>query len=144
MRNLLVVVLAACGVVACGSSSSSGSSTSGSTGGSGSTGTTGGGSVTFTIGSNKTWPAAVTVPVNGTLHVVNNDSVPHTVTSEATAGAFTKGAPAGVTAFDTNTINAGASADVTIHGGAAGTQIPVYCAIHTSMMSPANPVITLQ
>ena len=136
MRKLLL--LAALGLAACGSSSSSSTTGSGSTSGSGSGGTSGGQSVTFTISSGKNWQASVAVPANGTVHVVNNDASPHTFTSTAATGTFTPGAPAGVTAFDSGTINAGATADVVIKGP-VGTAIPVYCKFHNGMMSPANP-----
>jgi plastocyanin len=144
MRTL-VLVFAALGLAACGSSSSttSSGSTGGTTGTTGSSGTTGSQSITFTISSGKVWQSAVTVPVGGTLHVVNNDSAPHTVTSQASAGAFSPGAPAGITAFD-QTVSAGATKDIVIQGGAAGTTIPFYCKFHTAMMSPGSPVITLQ
>ena len=145
MRSVLFI-LAAIGLCACGGSSSSTTTSSGSSGGtgtSGSTGTTGSTSVTFTINSGKVWQAGVTVPVGGTLHVVNNDSAPHTITSQASAGAFSPGAPAGITAFD-QTVAAGGTKDIVIQGGAAGATIPFYCKFHTAMMSPGSPVITLQ
>ncbi len=78
----------------------------------------------------------------GTVTVHNNDSVPHSMTSESAMGNFTLGAVDGVT-FDTGIIPAGGSASFTIPATApSGTMIPFFCKVHTSAMPQGT--ITVQ
>ncbi|WP_242342293.1 plastocyanin/azurin family copper-binding protein [Anaeromyxobacter terrae] len=84
-------------------------------------------------------PASLAVPPGATVTVINKDAVPHSVTSEATANAFTRGAVAGVS-FDTGAFDGQKS--FTLSASAPnGTRIPFYCTVHTSTMSPPNGTI---
>lgn len=97
--------------------------------------------VVLTIGNGMAFTTPNLVVLAGTVITVQNqDSVPHTVTSEAAPNAFS---PSG--AFDTGVLPAGGSATITIPAGAAsGTIFYYYCGIHTAMMSPPNGTITIQ
>ncbi|WP_242333535.1 MULTISPECIES: plastocyanin/azurin family copper-binding protein [unclassified Anaeromyxobacter] len=92
--------------------------------------------------SNMTFsPASLSVPPGGTVTVLNKDAVPHSVTSEATANAFTPGAVAGVS-FDTGTFDG--QKTFTIPASAPnGTRIPFYCTVHAATMKPPNGTITV-
>ncbi len=80
-------------------------------------------------------PVKLQVAPGETVTVEDRDSVPHTVTSETTPGAFTPGAVAGVS-FDVSLAGAGASASFVIPAAApVGTVIPYYCRVHTSTMA---------
>ncbi len=84
--------------------------------------------------------ASLTVPAGTAIAVRNEDSLPHTVTSESAPNAF---APSGV--FDTGTIAAGGTATITIPASAAsGTVYYYYCSIHKSGMVPAHGMIMVQ
>jgi len=98
--------------------------------------------VDVTIMSFMYMPDQFTVAPGGTVTVHNNDSVPHSLTSESAAGNYTLGAVAGVT-FDTGIIPAGASASFTIPATApSGTMIPFFCKVHTNTMQQG--MITVQ
>lgn len=87
-------------------------------------------------------PANLAVPPGATVTVLNRDSIAHTVTSEATSGAYTPGSVGGVS-FDTGPFTGQKS--FTIPPAATdGTVIPYYCRVHTSTMSPPNPTLTIQ
>jgi plastocyanin len=89
-------------------------------------------------------PADMTVDAGTTITVKNNDSAAHTVTSEASDGAFTPAGVGGVT-FDTGQVTGGGSATITIPASAtSGTVIPYYCANHKSMMATPNGHITVR
>ena len=135
--SILVAVLA----LACGSSGGTGGTTGG---GGGTTGGTGG-STTITISNFKFSPDPITVAAGSTITVVNSDSATHSATCEAAAKAYTKGqATAGFT-FDTNLIQAGGTATITVPTGiASGTSQPYFCSHHTSGMSNPDPVIKIQ
>lgn len=96
------------------------------------------------ISGSMTFPSAtLEAPPGATVTVLNRSSLPHTVTSEATAGAFTPGAVSGIS-FDTGTIEAGGVASFMLPAGATqGTVVPYYCAIHKASMAPANGSITI-
>jgi plastocyanin len=80
------------------------------------------------------------VPAGTAITVHNQDSVPHTVTSETAPNAFQ---PSG--AFDTGVIRGGGSATITLPVDAlAGTVFYYYCSIHTSLMAPPNGTITIR
>jgi plastocyanin len=86
-------------------------------------------------------PLQLEVPPGGTVTVLNNDAMPHTVTSEATSGAFTPGAVATVQ-FDTGNVAGGTKASFVVPAGAPeGTIIPYYCKVHTSTMATPNGTI---
>lgn len=97
--------------------------------------------VMLTIGSGMrfTTPALV-VPAGTTIMVENQDSVPHTVTSETAPDAFNASG-----AFDTGIITRGGTATITIPANTpSGTVYYYYCSIHTAVMSPPNGTITVQ
>jgi plastocyanin len=78
----------------------------------------------------------------GTVVTVwNYDGMPHSVTSQATAGAFTPGASAGVS-FDTGPITA--QATLTIPSTVpVGTVFHYYCSTHLGAMATPNGTITV-
>jgi plastocyanin len=79
-------------------------------------------------------PLNFTVAPGATITVQNNDSVPHSLTSEAAMNSFTLGGVNGVM-FDTGIIPAGGTATITIPATAtSGTAIPYFCKVHTSAM----------
>ncbi len=90
-------------------------------------------------------PANLVVHPGGTVTVHNNDTMAHTVTSEAAIGNFTAGAVAGVQ-FSTGLIQPGGTVSFTIPTTAAiGTVIPYFCVVHTTTMNaPTQPTITVQ
>ncbi len=93
----------------------------------------------ITISGSAFSPAELDVPPGGTVTVVNRDAMPHSVTSEATSGAFTPGAVGGVQ-FDTGAFTGQRS--FTIPAGAAnGTVIPYYCTVHKGAMATPNATI---
>lgn len=133
MTRRLGQVLALAGSVsalaACGGSSSGGG------------GTVNNGAPGFyiTISGSAFSPAELDVPAGGTVTVVNRDAMPHSVTSEATSGAFTPGAVGGVQ-FDTGAFTG--QMTFTIPAGAAnGTVIPYYCTVHKGAMATPNATI---
>ncbi len=83
---------------------------------------------------------SMTVPAGTAITVRNEDSLPHTVTSESAPGAFT---PDGM--FNTGNIAPGGTATIMIPASTApGTVLYYYCVIHTSLMVPADGMITVQ
>ncbi len=124
----LISALASCG------GSSSGSSNNGG-------GTVNGGAPGFyiTIKNLAFSPSELSVPPGQTVTVVNQDAMPHSVTSEATQGAFTLGSVGGVQ-FDTGAFTG--QATFTIPANAAnGTSIPYFCTVHKSGMATPNATI---
>lgn len=119
---LAMGVLAGCG----GSSSSSSSSAPG---------------FYITISNMTFSPATLAVPPGGTVTVINKDAVPHSVTSEASASAFTPGAVAGVS-FDTGAFD-GQKSFTLPTSAPNGTKIPFYCTVHAATMTPPNGTITV-
>lgn len=116
---ILTMALASLLLGACGGSNSSG--------GGGSTG------LQITI-SNLTYsPAALGVPQGGTVTVVNNDAVQHSVTSEATQGSYTLGGVAGVS-FDTGLFS-GTKTFVIPANAPVGTKVWFFCSNHKAMMN---------
>lgn len=95
----------------------------------------------ITIASLRFSPLNLDVPPGATVTVLNDDSMDHDVTSEATSGAFTPGAVAGVS-FETGPFTGQRS--FTIPSTAPeGTVIPYFCKIHTSTMATPNATITV-
>ncbi len=126
VKALAFVALAAAG---CGGSSSSSSSRPTANG------------FYISISNLSFSPLNLHAPAGATVTVINNDSFAHTVTSEATAGAFTPGAVAGVS-FDTGAFTGNMS--FTLPSGVAqGTVIPFYCSIHKGTMNTPNGAITI-
>jgi plastocyanin len=108
-------------LVACGSSSND----NGGGGG-------GGGEAVITISNFTFSPENLEVAPGTTVRVVNNDSAPHSVTSQATEGAFTPGAVSGVS-FDTGAFTGERTFTVSA-SAPSGTVVPYYCTVHTSGM----------
>ncbi len=130
---LILLVAAACG----GSDSSV---TAQSTG----TGSTQGASGFFITISNMSFsPLDLRVPPGATVTVVNKDGMDHSVTSEATVGSYTPGAPSGVTPFDTGAFASGQRTFTIPASVAAGTVIPYYCSVHRQAMNTPNGTITI-
>jgi plastocyanin len=82
-----------------------------------------------------TWvPADLTVQPGATVTIHNNDTAPHTVTSQSVPRAFVPGGVQGIS-FDTGIIPPGGMATITIPATAPhGTVIPYFCSVHTSAM----------
>ncbi len=123
-----VALLAAASILAtgCGSASPTGSPPPG---------------YTVTISTLAFSPANLAVPAGATVTVVNRDSMPHSVTEEATAGAFTLGGPTGTTPFDTGLFVG--TATFVVPTAPEGPVLPYYCKSHTTLMIPANPTLTI-
>jgi plastocyanin len=86
-------------------------------------------------------PLDLKAPPGATVTVLNDDSMEHSVTSEATVGAFTPGAVAGVS-FDTGAFT-GDTTFVLPANAPNGTVIPYFCTVHTSTMATPNGSITV-
>lgn len=86
-------------------------------------------------------PLDLQVPAGATVTVVNKDAMQHSVTSEASPGAFTPGAVGGVQ-FDTGPFTG--TRTFTIPANAAtGTVIPYYCTVHLGTMATPNGTLTI-
>lgn len=84
--------------------------------------------------SNFTYsPAALGVPQGGSVTVVNDDAVQHSVTSEATQGSYTPGSVAGVS-FDTGLFT-GTKTFAISPSAPIGTKVWFYCSSHKAMMN---------
>ncbi len=88
-------------------------------------------------------PSNLEAPAGATVTVVNRDAMVHSVTQQSTAGAFTLGAPAGTTPFDTGLFS-GSKAFTLPAGLADGTVLHYYCSNHTSTMLTPNGTITIR
>jgi plastocyanin len=87
-------------------------------------------------------PLNLAAPSGATVTVLNRDSMTHSVTQQAAAGAFTLGAPAGTTPFDTGLFSG--TRTFTLPAGLAdGTVLHYYCSNHTSTMLTPNGTITI-
>jgi plastocyanin len=86
-------------------------------------------------------PLNLAVPPGATVTVLNRDAEVHSVTSEATAGAFTPGGVAGIS-FDTGLFTGTRS--FTIPSSAVeGTVVPYYCSNHLETMTTPTGRITV-
>lgn len=113
----------------------------GSSSGSGGGGVTGGAPGFYiTIHGMAFSPAQLSVPPGATVTVVNQDAMPHSVTSEAAAGQFTPGAVGGVQ-FDTGAFTGQMTFPVPANAP-NGTVIPYYCTVHKGAM--ATPTATIK
>ncbi len=133
MRSLrlvgLVAVAFGLGAVGCGGSSNSpsGSNPSG---------------YQITISNLSYSPLNLNVPPGATVNVVNNDSMAHSVTSEAAQNDFTPGTPVQGVSFDTGAFTGQKS--FTIPSSAPdGSVIPYYCSVHKGTMRTPNGTITV-
>ena len=88
--------------------------------------------------------APVAAPAGATVTLVNADTVAHDIVSEAAAGAFTPGSPAGVAfPFDTGPFT-GVKTLMLPAGLADGTVLPYYCSIHKGAEATPNGAITVR
>jgi plastocyanin len=87
-------------------------------------------------------PADLSVPPGATITVVNDDGMPHSLTSEATKGAYVPGGVAGIS-FDTGVFSSGQKTIQIPASAPAGTVIPFYCVTHLTTMVPPNGTITI-
>jgi len=121
-----LALLAASALVSCGGSSVSGSSAKG---------------FYISITNLAYSPLDLQAPPGATITVINNDAMQHSVTSEATSGAFTFGSVAGIS-FDTQPFTG--TVTFTLPAGAAnGTVIPFFCTVHRNTMATPNAQITI-
>jgi plastocyanin len=111
-----------------------------STGGTSNTGGTTGVSYTITIQNFAFSPSNLAVPPGATVTVVNQDSAPHSVTSESAMGNFTPGSVSGVS-FDTGSFTAGQRTFAIPASAAMGTVVPYYCSVHKSTMPQGTVTI---
>lgn len=110
-------------LVACGSSYDN----NGGGGGGG-----GGTEAVITIENFTFSPENLEVAPGTTVRVVNRDTASHSVTSQASEGAFTPGAVSGVS-FDTGAFTGERTFTVSA-SAPSGTVVPYYCTVHTSGM----------
>ncbi len=87
-------------------------------------------------------PVNLQAPPGATVTVINADSTAHSVTSEATPGAFTPGSVAGVS-FDTGAFTGGQRSFTLPANAPNGTAVPYYCTVHLGTMTPPNGTITI-
>ncbi len=146
------LALVVAGTVGCGGSDGgmlSAQSTGGGTPVSNPTGSTtpGGGTVatTYVITiSNMTFsPLNLHARPGATITVENRDAMPHSVTSEVLVGAYTPGAPNGITPFDTGVFSLAQRTFTVPANATAGTVIPYYCTVHRQLMATPNGTITV-
>jgi plastocyanin len=95
----------------------------------------------ITISSMRFSPLNLTVPPGATVTVLNDDSMEHSVTSEAAAGDYTPGAVAGVS-FDTG-LFVGQHPFTIPSTAPEGTVIPYYCRSHLASMATPTGTITV-
>jgi plastocyanin len=95
------------------------------------------------ISSFRFIPQDLTVPPGATIIVENDDPIPHSVTSEASAGAFTPGAVQGVS-FDTGQFSSGLTAFRIPASAADGTVVPFYCSVHAAAMITPEGSVTVR
>jgi plastocyanin len=136
LRIVVVEALAAIVAVGCGGGGSNGGGTVTTTGTPTPTG------FVIRIAALRYSPVNLSVPPGATITVVNEDVTLHSVTSEATTGAYTPGGVNGVT-FDTGAFSTGQRTIQIPTTAAAGTVIPFYCTAHLTMMLPPNGTITV-
>jgi plastocyanin len=87
-------------------------------------------------------PATLSVPPGATVQVLNEDAVPHSVTSEVAAGAYASGAVNGV-AFDTGEFTASVRTFTIPADAPDGTVIPFFCLVHGPGMTPPDGSVTV-
>ena len=126
MRSVRIFVLVAAAGVLCSCGSSSTPSAN-----------------TITISNYAYSPSNLSVTPGTTITVVNNDTVQHSLTSEAALGDYLAGGVSGV-AFDTGPFGPG-SRTITIPTTATpGTVIPYFCTVHRSMMTQGTVTVVAQ
>ncbi len=99
---------------------------------------------TITLGPMSFNPPDLSAPAGATITVVNGcTTVEHSVTQEATVDAFTPGAPAAMTPFDTGLFLGGTRTFVLPSGLSDGTVLYSYCRNHIGAMVPSTGRITI-
>lgn len=88
-------------------------------------------------------PQDLTVAPGATIVVQNDDPIAHSVTSEASAGAFTPGAVANVS-FDSGELTDGVTVIQIPADAADGTVVPFYCTVHKQTMTTPEGSITIR
>jgi plastocyanin len=87
-------------------------------------------------------PLDLAAPPGATVTVINDDTMEHSVTSEAAAGDYAPGSVAGVS-FDTG-VFAGEVSVALPADAPEGTVIPYYCTIHKGAMVTTTGTITIR
>jgi plastocyanin len=123
--------LAAITAIACGGSSSSSNSPTPTSPG-----------FFITISNMSFSPLNLHVPPGGTVTVINDDGITHSVTSESTPNAFAPGAVGGVS-FDTGLFSGGQKSFTIPATAANGTVIPYFCMSHKQLMNTPTGTITV-
>ena len=97
----------------------------------------------ITIAALRYSPLNFSVPPGATITVQNNDpGMIHSVTSEASVGAYRPGGVNGVT-FDTGAFGDGTRTIQIPASAPAGTVVPFYCTAHLATMATPNGTITI-
>ena len=86
-------------------------------------------------------PLDLHVPPGQTVTVVNRDSMGHSVTSEASPGAFTPGSASGVS-FDTGVFTGTRSFTIPANAP-SGAVVPYFCSSHKATMATPTGTITI-
>ncbi len=86
-------------------------------------------------------PLDLHAPPGATVTVVNDDGIDHSVTSEASANAFTFGSVAGIS-FDTGPFTGTRSFRLPSNAP-NGTVVPYFCTVHKAQMNTRNGLITI-
>jgi plastocyanin len=97
----------------------------------------------ITISNMSFSPLNLEAPAGATITVLNRDTMAHSVTQQAAAGAFVVGAPAGTTPFDTGLFTGSKTFSLPT-GLADGTVLYYFCTSHTSLMTTPNGTITIR
>ena len=95
----------------------------------------------ITISNLSFSPLSLHVPPGGTVTVLNQDAMQHSVTSETTPSSFSPGAVSGVS-FDTGPFT-GARTFTLPTNAPSGTVIPFFCTVHRGTMNTPNGSITV-
>jgi plastocyanin len=96
----------------------------------------------ITISGLRFSPLALSAPPGATITVVNADGMPHSVTSQATAGSYVRGAVGGVS-FDTGEFSSGQRTIVIPANAQNGAVVPYFCTSHLGTMATPNGTITI-
>jgi len=96
----------------------------------------------ISIASMRFEPLDLAAPPGATITVINDDSVDHSVTSEAAAEDYTPGGVAGVS-FDTGPFM-GETSFTLPQDAPEGTVIPYYCQVHKSAMATKTGTVTVK
>jgi plastocyanin len=95
----------------------------------------------ITISNMSFAPLDLHAPPGATVTVLDRDGIAHSVTSEASPNAFTRGSVGGVS-FDTGQFT-GTKTFALPSTASSGTVIPYYCTVHAGTMTTPNGTITI-